>query len=167
MDVGSHFLCGVALAVGIPEATLLQRGAIVAGSVVPDLLTLPLYVVLANKIKRPINQLTIENWDSFGQEWPWLTWSYFLTHSTVFLVPLVVAGTFWPVFMFLALGWFVHQLYDWPTHKGIWRIKPLYPLSSYPWPWPLTDAWVWPLRKMATSWVIHLFLIGSIYILTR
>ena len=152
MDIVSHALIGGVLS---SSAKFSERSAftIVLFSILPDLPQVFVYPFLGYIKKRFLWIPRNSDWKGFRALYP--RWYLFLDipHSIFFalliILPIVLAFNL-PKMAFIA--YLLHIFVDLPTHTEEWAVKPFFPLK-YKFK-GFTDAWAWPLSKMATSWVI-------------
>lgn len=152
MDIISHALVGKILS--SEQKSKKNIFWIIFFSVLPDLFLIPLFFVLGSEKGRFFS--IPKNVDWFGAEisHKFLYSFYDLSHSIIIALIIIL-----PVILLLKLpklafvAYLLHILLDLPTHTGEWTIKIFYPLSNYSIN-GFTDAWEWPLKYMAISWLV-------------
>lgn len=79
---------------------------------------------------------------------PWTAWvssrpesellAYRLSHGAPCIIAAAAATwALYPQALAFWFGWVLHVALDLPTHKGRMRQQPLFPLSSWRWPWTI------------------------------
>ena len=157
MDFVSHVLIGKLIQTASRLTSTTEKLLIITFAFLPDIPVLFIYLLLGRANNRPFWIPHNSDWTGVRQVHPWWSATWEIPHSLFFLlilIPLVV-WLKWPPLTILP--YLSHILSDALTHTGEWALKPLYPLpftiSGF------TDAWAWPLRYMAVSWLVLALLI--------
>ena len=118
MHFAGHLLSAVPFALlGMPAAAV--------GAVLPDV------TWIGNEIR--FRRSSVRPWHRWVEGLPARRIRpYRVAHS--FLLPALLMLLPYDAARQLALGWVVHLLLDLPTHWGVMRQQPLYPLA-WRWPW--------------------------------
>ncbi len=152
MDIVSHALIGAAISSATHQTAATTRWLILY-SAFPDLVQIPLYVLIGFKKKRLLCIPKDSDWHNAPISDTQRKILYDFPHSLifVFLVGLPFA-TFLRLPLIVLAGYGIHILIDTLTHSGEWSIKPFYPLgkriSGF------TNAWGWPWKYLIASWTI-------------
>ncbi len=109
----------------VPFALLGMPGSAV-GALLPDV------TWIANELR--FRRSGVKRWaDWIPTLDPKYIMPYRFAHS--FFAPLLLALLPYDLTREVALGWALHLLLDLPTHWGVMRQQPFYPLSKWRWPW--------------------------------
>ncbi|MCX6784499.1 MAG: hypothetical protein NTV81_00995 [Candidatus Komeilibacteria bacterium] len=174
MDIGTHFLTGVAIGATVTnEPSQLVICGLLA--VAPDLINgIPSHAYLLWKKRKEIARFgfnkalkvgTLERWKEVPQFFGWL---YELLHSVWLTAALVWLLWIWlgPIF---GLAWASHILIDLWSHKEktdfkyISSIMPFFPFSKWSWPWAISwpdYLWLSPILML----VLVLYIIWQLFI---
>lgn len=152
MDIISHALIGRILALQ-PKNSKKQILLIIFFSLLADILSLLLYFYVGYLNKRLFWMPKNSDWQGIRVLHPYWTAIGDIPHSLIFLILIII-----PLVIFLKLpkiniwAYFIHILFDIPTHTGEWAIRIFYPLNYKI--EGFTDAWAWPVSKILISWFI-------------
>lgn len=152
MDIVSHGLIGGLVAAPIAK-TPTEAAWIVGFSFLPDLIQVPLYLLLGRKHKRRFWIPYNTDWSGVRKKHPAWTKLWEIPHS-LFFITLVVLPL---VYLFdipktSLVGYLAHIATDIPTHKKEWAVKIFFPFSLVV---PgITDAWAWKYKYWIVAWVV-------------
>ena len=158
MDVVSHALVGVLVAMAAGVRLWRHRAAMGLVAAAPDAPVAIVYLLLGRAHDRPFWIPLHSDWEGVRAAHPVWSALWEAPHSLLFLALVVV-----PLVLHFRLprvaiaAYASHLLLDLPTHTGEWAVAPLYPL-----PWRVegwTDAWAWPPLQWAASWAVLLALV--------
>jgi len=163
MDFLSHILVGKIISSRQKKTAQLWA---MFFSFLPDLSLIPFYLVLGLENSRAFLLPYNQDWLGASVVHPFLTSLYFLQHSFLFSLIIILPLIFYfklPKTAFL--GYFLHIAIDIPTHTGEWAIKIFYPfnyaINGF------TDAWAWPLYYMFLSWAMLLVVIAVLSFINK
>lgn len=169
----THFLSGTALAAALPSATIEDKIVLVAGTVLPDLIFTPYIFAIAKVANKKVNKLTEDDFSMYGYSTPkirLLKKIYFISHGLPLIFLFLVLSEWKYTFVYLALGFILHILYDLFMHKyedDNFIPRPLYPLSSIKFKYGITNGWRITWKERILSWSIHILIIFFILYLLK
>ena len=165
MDTLSHSLIGKIIST--PENNKRNIFWIIFFSILTDLFLIPVYIYLGYINNRFLWIGYNSDWDGLRISHPFIVLLNDIPHSLIFafliILPIILLFKL-PKLAFFA--YLFHILIDIPTHTGEWSIRIFYPLSDYSIK-GLTDAWEWPIKYMAISWLILAILIIALKYLKK
>lgn len=158
MDIISHALIGKILCYFDKKARGTKQLWTILFSVMPDFVLIPFYIILGKEYSRFLWIAQNQDWDGASLTHSFLTSLYNSTHSLFFCLLIILPIVF--IFKLPTSAFWVylsHIFIDIFTHTGEWTIKIFWPLNFYT--NGFSDAWAWPIWKMALCWTFLLIII--------
>jgi membrane-bound metal-dependent hydrolase YbcI (DUF457 family) len=152
MDVISHALIGEIIYL-LSGGTTATNFLIILFAVIADIVHIPFYLILGKKNSRRFCIAKKQDWEGASVKYKFFTFLYNTTHSLFFtflvISPVII---FFKLSIWCFLAYLSHIIVDIFTHKGEWAIKIFWPFKFKI--NGLSNAWIWPIEKMANYWII-------------
>jgi len=157
MDFISHALIGWIICL-LSGANSNESFWIIFFSVIPDIVLIPVYIIMGRENKRFLWIAKNGDWTESNLKHPVWAAIYDATHSLFFALLVIYPFVLFSNLPILGLiAYLIHIAVDIFGHKEKWAIKIFYPLKFKI--KGFSNAWAWPVWALAISWGILLAII--------
>lgn len=161
-DTPTHILSSIPFVILMPSTSMTEKVLFVAGTILPDLIFTPYIIAIAKEAKKNLDDLTEEDFVSFGYSTPKIRFMkhiYYISHGLPFTLLIFALGRVVPSITYLGFGFLLHVFYDLFFHKydnDNFLLKPFYPPLNFKYRYGITNGWRMKLWQRALLWAIHI-----------